>query len=135
MGPNERLFKAEYAHELLDIAHSDLLTAKALTNVIGIRRENILFHVEQAIEKALKAVLCYKLLPIPLTHDLNLIIDRLARVGLPPGGYALNDLTPFATIRRYEEGKFLITADDMSNSVRSAEAVLVWATQLLSMKA
>ena len=134
MGPNERIFKPEYADELLIIAHSDLVTAKALVNAKGIRPENILFHVEQAIEKALKAVLCSKSLPIPLTHDLNLLIDRLAHVAMPPGGYALNDLTPFATVRRYEEGKFLITDEDIKNSVASADAVLAWATQILSKK-
>jgi HEPN domain-containing protein len=134
VGPNERIFKPEYAEELLGIAHSDLVTAKALINAKGVRPENTLFHVEQAIEKALKAVLCSKSLPIPLTHDLNLLIDRLAPIALPPGGYALNDLTPFATIRRYEEGKFLITGDDINNSVSCADAVLAWASRILAVK-
>lgn len=46
MGPNEKLFKKEYAKELFKIAENDLITSKALLQAPSVRRETILFHVE-----------------------------------------------------------------------------------------
>lgn len=45
---------------------------------------------------------------------------------LPPGGYALHDLTPFVTIRRYEEGNYIITKEDILNAIDIAQNVLDW---------
>jgi HEPN domain-containing protein len=126
MGPNEKLFKKEYAKELFKIAENDLVTAKVLSKSSEVRGETILFHIEQAVEKSLKAMLCYSNKPVPLTHDLYAIIQRFEPGQLPPGGYALHDLTPFATIRRYEEGNFVIDATDISAALKAAEDVLSW---------
>lgn len=123
----ERIFKREYAPELLRIAEADLDAAKALEAASGIRRETVLFHVEQAVEKALKAALCWRGSSIPLTHDLYAIVQRFPANDLPPGGYQLHDLTPFATIRRHEEGVAVITPEDVRAAFSAAEAVLRWA--------
>jgi hypothetical protein len=48
---------------------------------------------------------------------------------MPPGGYSLHDLTPFATIKRYEEGNFIIDENDVVNALSAAENVLKWARQ------
>ena len=47
-----RLFKKSYALELIKLAKDDLETALALKKADINRKENILFHVQQAIEKA-----------------------------------------------------------------------------------
>lgn len=127
MGPNEKLFKKEYAKELFQIAENDFVAAKSLATVTEVRRETILFHIEQSVEKTLKAVLCFREKPVPLIHDLYAIIQRFEPSSLPPGGFALHDLTPFATIRRYEEGHYIIDDNDLDVALKSAETVLAWA--------
>ncbi len=56
MSPNEKMFKKEYALELLNIAENDFLSGQALVKNSQIRRETVIFHFEQAVEKALKAI-------------------------------------------------------------------------------
>jgi len=127
MNSNTKLFKKEYALELFRIAENDLETGKVLATATKVRRETVLFNLEQAVEKSLKAVLCHYEKPIPFTHDIYAILLLFDQNNLPPGGYALHDLTPFASIRRYEEGKFIITVDDIQNALNLVEKVLNWA--------
>lgn len=129
MAPNEKLFKKPYAKELLKIAENDLFTGQALAKTNGVRKETVLFHIEQAIEKSLKAVLCHKGQPIPFIHDLYALVQKFDGKALPPGGYALHDLTPFASIRRYEEGNYIIDEQDILHALKAAEDVLSWARQ------
>ena len=82
MSPNDKIFKRSYAPELLRIAQEDFKTAAFLATSADIRKENILFHLEQSVEKALKAVLCSKGIEVPLTHDLYAIVQRFADRGL-----------------------------------------------------
>lgn len=129
MGPNEKIFKKDYSKELLLIAENDLITSKLLSQGKEVRKETVLFHIEQVVEKSLKAVLCYKGRPIPFTYDLYSLIQRFDSTEMPPGGYSLHDLTPFATIKRYEEGNYIIDENDVVNALSAAENVLKWARQ------
>jgi HEPN domain-containing protein len=131
MSPSERVFQKAYAPELQRLAAADLKAAEALSRS-DVRKEIVLFQAQQAIEKSLKAVLCFQGKPIPMTHELNVLIDRLDRKNLPPGGIALHDFTPYATIRRYEEGKFELTAEDLSAGLELAKQVVAWAAKELS---
>lgn len=127
MGPKNRVFKKEYSKELIHIAENDLISARTLASNNEVRRETVLMMVQQCIEKTLKAVLCALGLPLPQTHDLLVIIDRLGTENAPPMSDALDDLTPFATIRRYEEGRFEILDSDLETAFDVAENVLKWA--------
>lgn len=127
MGPNERIFKKEYAQELFRIAENDLLTSRSLKENPEVRKETVLFHVEQAVEKALKAVLCHRGLPLPMSHDLFAVVQRFPAADAPPNANSLYDLTPFASIRRYEEGKAILTEEDVAAAIQSATECLQWA--------
>lgn len=123
----DRLYQKEYARELLAVALEDLEAGKVLAAAGLSRKENILFFAQQAVEKALKAVLCWQEKPVPLTHTLELIIDRVAQCGLSvPYGEELADWTQFATVRRYEEGKFDFTEEEISTVLSAAAEVLSW---------
>jgi len=132
--PIERQFKKQYAADLLEIARQDLQTAEALIKAVGIRPENILYHLEQAIEKSLKAVLCHQGKPVPLHHVLFGIIQRFPDTALPPGGYALVDLTPFATIRRYVIADEVIEQQEVAQALDTAKEVVDWATEKIGSK-
>lgn len=132
MGPSEKIFKKSYALELFNIAENDFVTGQVLSRSKEVRRETILFHLEQAVEKTLKCVLCHYGDPVPFTHDLYAIVQKFKSSNMPPGGFALHDLTPFATIRRYEEGNYIIDDKDIENSIQLARDVLLWAKVELS---
>jgi len=120
----ERKFQKTYAEKLLRIAHSDLDAAKVLFSNGFERKETILFQVEQSIEKSLKAFLIAKNLPVPLTHDLNLILDRFPPDHKIPHTDEIEDLIQFATIRRYEDGEAILTDEEVEQCIKVAEAIL-----------
>ena len=126
MSPLERKFSKQYAKILLKLAEEDLKAAKALHKVGGIRFEIILFHAEQAIEKALKAALCWREIPVPLVHELIVVLQKFPANDLPPGGYDLHDLTPYATVKRYEEGVIELSLEEIQEIISKAETVLSW---------
>ena len=132
MGPNEKLFKKAYSHELLRIAENDFLSGQTLAKVDQIRKETVLFHFEQVVEKSLKAVLCFLGKPVPITHDIYALVQRFDESDFPPGGYALHDLTPFATIRRYEEGNYILDQQDLDSAEKMCCDVLKWAKEKMS---
>jgi len=72
------LFKKEYAQHLFKIAQGDLDSAAALmaAKTLG-RPENILYMIQQSVEKSLKAVLIHKQIAFPLVHDLGILIALL----------------------------------------------------------
>jgi HEPN domain-containing protein len=121
-----RTFKKEYAPELLNVASEDLQTARVLAHANLVRKENILFHVQQAVEKALKANLVHIGIPVPLAHDLQELVTAQPDRDAVPHSESLYDLTQFATIRRYEEGIAVITAEEISASLAAAQDVIDW---------
>lgn len=121
-----RLFKKEYAEELLSVAYSDLETAKVLQAANLSRKENILFHTQQSIEKSLKAVICHHGLPVPMVHDLNELVKTVPNYEDVPYYNQLFDLTQFATIRRYEEGVVILTAEEVADAITVASKICNW---------
>lgn len=123
----EQKFKKEYAQELLGIATGDLETTKVLFAAASGRKENICFSAHQVVEKSIKAVLCFHEIPIPFTHNLDILMDRLPTTLQMQNSEGLNELTEYATIRRYEEGTFELDQEDLNASVKLAESTLTWA--------
>lgn len=80
-----RKFNKAYSSELLAIAIADLETARLLKETNLKRKENVLFHIEQSVEKAIKAVLCNLEIAIPLVHEIAILVDRLPADKMPPG--------------------------------------------------
>jgi HEPN domain-containing protein len=68
------------------------------------------FHAQQAVEKALKAVLSGSGLAYPRTHNLVMLSEllRTAAIGLPPDVDDFGRLVPYGVVLRYEDA----TADD-----------------------
>ncbi len=132
----EKLFPQEYSVELMAIARDDFKSANALATVWisskSGRPENILFMAQQALEKALKAVLCKKGLPIPLVHDVGILIAKLPAEPSPPFGYELASLNEFAAIRRYQQGSDIITPTEISESLAKVDEALNWCESQLS---
>ncbi|MEO5333266.1 MAG: HEPN domain-containing protein [Magnetococcus sp. YQC-5] len=61
-------------------------------------------HVQQAVEKTIKAWLCLIGVPYPKKHDLDQLADLLAKAGatIPTQFTSLLEFTDFAVVFRYE---------------------------------
>jgi HEPN domain-containing protein len=61
------------------------------------------FHAQQAVEKALKAVLAHAGVAFRRTHDIAELLDHMEDSGLPAPPYAdrLDELNPYAVEMRY----------------------------------
>lgn len=127
MTPKDRIFEPKQAKVLLGIAEAELEMAEIVISSGKGRRESILFMLQQCIEKSLKAALIRMELPVPFVHDLAALVARFPLDRQPPGGYRLGDLTPFATVRRYEEGVFALTQEDVEEALAMTTQVIQWA--------
>jgi HEPN domain-containing protein len=122
----ERLFAVEYSKELLTIAEGDLFTAIAIQSNSKARLENAFYMVQQCIQKALKAVLVSKKVPVPLVHDLGVLLAKLPNELNPPFGYELSDLNQYASIRRYEIGQFILDNEELKLVIEKGQEILDW---------
>lgn len=119
-------YKKAYSNTLIEIAYQDLESAVLLNKSNPTRKENIFFLSQQAIEKALKAVICFNEFAVPMTHDLNFLIDRIPEKELLPHTDEVIELTEFATIRRYEGSVVEYSQQDIDNSLKLTEQLLDW---------
>lgn len=130
----ERRFEPQYAYTLLDIAEGDFRTAEFTAEGFAagrIRPENVFFLYQQAMEKALKAVLCHLTRPVPLVHDLGVLLAKLPDDVQPEAGYEITQFNDFAGIRRYEEGSIVYEPDDLDDAHKLAQRILTWAQHLI----
>lgn len=64
------------------------------------------FHAQQAVEKAIKAVLANANVVFPRTHNIAMLLALLQQIGIQPPreGTRLERLTPFGVAARYDSG-------------------------------
>lgn len=124
-------FKKETAPKLLKIAKDDLYTAEILSTAPKYRPETVLYHIQQSIEKSIKAVLIFCEQAVLLTHDIDVLMAELRpdlKSNLPTG---VGELTQYATIRRYTDGDELIDSNDIQEAVKIARFFTKWATSVV----
>ncbi|MBT4760819.1 MAG: HEPN domain-containing protein [Bdellovibrionaceae bacterium] len=127
----QQKFKKEYAFELLKIAVGDMESTQILFRSQGGRRENVCFNAQQVVEKSVKAVLCFLEIPVPFTHNLDILLDRIPEECQLADLENANALTEYATIRRYEEGYIELDQSDLEASVEIAKNTLSWAQGII----
>lgn len=90
-------------HELLKIAERDYQAALILARAENPQMDAAGFHLQQTVEKSLKAWLALKRVDYPRTHDLNPLLGLLEDQGerIEPF-WSLLELNPFAVQFRYE---------------------------------
>ena len=123
----KRLFKKSYAKQLVNIAEGDLDAASVLLSGQTKRLENVLYMAEQSIEKSLKAVICHFEMEVPLTHSLSALLLMTPESSNPPFGEEIDELTEFATVRRYEEGQIVLNDTEAKAAIALATKVVEWA--------
>lgn len=126
-------FSPSYSKALLDIGEKDLESARVLSKHLDQGRvENIFCLAQQAVEKALKAYLCFRDGDFPLVHDIGVLLGKLDE--LPPKGYDLVSFTQFAGIRQYETRKSILDKEDIEIAIESASKVIQRVAPRISVK-
>ncbi len=95
----------EQANLLLRNARHDTIIVVRTTTDFEIAEAIVGFHVQQACEKCMKAVLCARGVACRRTHDLQELHDLLidAAVNLPVELVELVAWSPFSAVYRYED--------------------------------
>ncbi|EQD40120.1 HEPN domain-containing protein [mine drainage metagenome] len=95
----------DHANGLLTKARDDFFVVRRLAGEADAPGWVLGFHAEQAVEKALKAVLSNANVVYPRTHNLVMLVEllRQAQQTLPPNADELGQLVPYGVVLRYEE--------------------------------
>lgn len=95
----------EHARSMLRMAHKDFNALVGMQENPLFADEIFGFHVQQAVEKSLKAWLCTCGVIYPLSHDLTRLFALLEEQGAEVEQFwPLVQYTMFAVQARYEEG-------------------------------
>ena len=119
--------------EWLTHALSDLRLGKLGQKNKGILRQQICFHAQQAAEKAFKALLLYRKVDFPLTHDLEELMDILDKAGilLPSDFQNAGILTPYAVETRYPGYWDEITEKEVNEAIRLSGKIVTWSKKYI----
>jgi HEPN domain-containing protein len=117
----------ELARQLLERAADDVEAASALLDVERVSDAIVGFHAQQAVEKALKAVLTVREVDYPFTHDLELLVALCDRSGatVPADLVDVPRLSPYAAALRY--GDASPGTVDRPTALRWARGAVDWA--------
>ena len=125
MRPNPNTPEAWLAY-----AHSDLALASAI--IPGVMLENLCFHVQQAAEKSLKAVLIFRQIAFPKTHSITLLIELLpADIERTSTLLEAVALTEYATVVRYPGEIEPITEEEYQHLLALSTKVMRWAEEII----
>jgi HEPN domain-containing protein len=110
--------RSEVASVLLGKAREDLSAAQTLIATEASSEDVIGFHLQQAIEKALKSILASRNREVPHTHNLGYLVELLGDEGIevPKSLERPQWLTPWGVAFRYT------TAADDLDADRALEA-------------
>ena len=114
-------------------ARSNLARAKLLAGQPEVLYEDLCFDAQQAVEKALKAVLIQQGVTVPRTHALAELLTRVGKTGveMPAEIQEATLLTPYAVEARYPGLWEEVTAADHQEAVRVAQRVVEWAEAVI----
>lgn len=122
----------EEAERYLRLARRDEAAFRALLNSATVDFAVACFHAQQAVEKALKAVMFLHGLEFRRTHDLEELSGTLADAGVntPLDAEELRRLTPYAVEFRYDDEPMPLVSPEQA--IVYTSRVLVWADKALA---
>lgn len=121
----------ELALDLMGRAEEDLRAVQAMLDVPPIADAVVGLHAQQAVERALKAVLAAGALEYPFTHDIDGLAELCEAAGtvLPPELDEADLLTPYAAAARYDQAPQ--GSVERQAAGRFAQAAVTWARQVI----
>jgi len=119
--------RPEVAAQWLAYAESDLAVAGGVDRA-GVLTETLCFHVQQAAEKAIKAVLVAGGADPPRTHDLEMLLAAVPEhVQIGFDRLSVAALTAYAVASRYPGDDEPVEPDEYATALAIALAVVAWA--------
>jgi HEPN domain-containing protein len=115
-------------------AESDLWAAALMLKHGGASRapDVVCFHAQQCIEKYLKAVLTWRSISFPRTHDLTALFARLPETSRPDlAAEQIDALTRYASLTRYPGDYEPLALSEARRAVTLARRVRRQARRLL----
>lgn len=99
---------------------SDLRSSKKLAKDDDDTLDTAAYHTQQSAEKALKAYLSFKNLPIPRTHDLQKLLELCYQSDSSFKELLSDalDLIPYAVYSRYPDDRFHIDRTEVQESIK-----------------
>lgn len=124
-------YPSEDPREWLNRAMSDLTLAKVRGEHVYL--EDLCFHTQQAVEKAVKALLIKRKVDFPYVHNIARLLRLLEQAGqrIPPSIREAAKLTKFAVVTRYPGTAPAISQKEYEEAVRIAKRVVRWAENRL----
>jgi HEPN domain-containing protein len=118
--------------EWLRRAKSNLIRAQQ-PRPEGVCWEDLCFDAQQAVEKALKALLVHRNIPFRYVHDVAELLTLVEQDGisLPEDVRLAASLSDYAVAARYPGPMEPVTEEEYQEAIALAEAVLRWVEQLL----
>jgi HEPN domain-containing protein len=128
----QKRYPPDDAREWLRRANSNLALARA--TIPEVLPEDLCFDAQQAAEKAVKAVFIHRGERFPYVHELDELLDLLAKNGLKIPKYVrlADELSQFAVGMRYPNLLPPVTRRQHRRAVRIAAAVVRWAERQIS---
>lgn len=125
--------KHDVAEALLAKAAGDEAGLRALAKNYDVPDHVVGFLAQQAVEKALKAVLVARDVPFERKHDIDYLCGLIEDAGLdlPPDLSAASTLTPWAVEFRYADPFDDAPPLDRAKALKIVVAIREWATQAL----
>jgi HEPN domain-containing protein len=122
-------FPPDDPREWLNRARSALSLAKAQSAEVYL--EDLCYQAQQAVEKAVKALLIKRDVEFPYVHDIAELLTVLedARQEIPEFARQAERLTRFAVFTRYPGIVPPISREEYEEAVRVAEQVVRWAEE------
>lgn len=120
------------AQQWLIRARSNLARAQQ-PKPVDVLWEDLCFDAQQAAEKALKAVLVYRQVDFPKTHDVQALLSLVERSGsaLPEPLWDAERLTTYATVMRYPGAGEVADENRYREALALAVQVVRWANEAM----
>lgn len=116
--------KLDHTQVLVVKAQEDLRAAKELAKLPDYSEEIVLFHCQQAVEKALKAYLNSRQVNYPKIHDLEALSAICKQKDSSFGQLELvSELTPYALRIRYD-AVINISPEETASIIKATDKVL-----------
>jgi HEPN domain-containing protein len=126
------LGSAQIPDEWLRRAKGNLARAKQSKPAEGFW-EDLCFDAQQAAEKAVKAVLVFRQIDFPKTHQIGELLVLLGQGGhgAPEPVWRAQALSNYAVSTRYPSPEEPVTEDEWREAVELAEQVVRWAESVI----
>ena len=117
----------------LRFAEGDLILARGQPE--GVLVELLCFHAQQAVEKAIKAVLLFYGEKAPRTHSIEALVEIAAKhIEIPEIVEESTELTLYASGTRYPGNYEPLDDFDYNDAMSKAEKVVAWAKEICGEK-